>query len=619
MKSYYEKNYNAFLDRNKNYGYIDDDKEVGGNCFVTKDLKGNELIGVKCHGRDWYMGSRYDNQYFVNKWVEDVVVNNYNAIIFVFGLGEPECIRKLIEKYPENMIMIYEPNISFLKSLMEIYDLTDIILNKKIHITAGEKGLQFLSSLCFYYFDVTNRDHCVFKKMPQYSRLYKVERIKWELVIQENNVKLIADKNSMRLFGREKLQNELDNIYYAAKNNSMRVVADEIMNTGLDTAVLVSAGPSLEKNINLLRNVKGKALILAVDTAVKPVLKIGVRPDITITVDPHKPIELFIYNDKLIDIPMVVNMHSNNKIIRDYEGKMFFSYDFSALFARFYEKDDYCSIILNTGGSVANDGFSFLVEAGIKKIILIGQDLAYPEKKTHISTAYEDEQKIQLDTDKKYFDIEDVYGNMVSTEENMNIYRKWFETAIKNNPQLTVIDATEGGAKIKGTRIMTFCDAIDEFVDKLPFADYESVIENIPNISNDIIEKRVEKMLELDTEMDESKNKIKKILVLYDELDKLNREGKHASETFRRLINEIEEGSDEIEKSVLGILMMYVQDNADYEVLNEIYTNKASVYEEVKLVIDSGRKVLNGYLDKYDEIYEKVRKMVANVKEACCS
>ena len=60
-------------------------------------------------------------------------------------------------------------------------------------------------------------------------------------------------------------------------------------------AFIVSAGPSLDKNIDMLKEVKGRGMIMAVDTAIKPLLKKGIVPDIVASVDPHKPLELFQY------------------------------------------------------------------------------------------------------------------------------------------------------------------------------------------------------------------------------------------------------------------------------------------------------------------------------------
>lgn len=55
---------------------------------------------------------------------------------------------------------------------------------------------------------------------------------------------------------------------------------------------MVAAGPSLNKNIQVLKKAKNRLFILAVDTAVKPLIKAGIKPDAFITIDAKKSPDL---------------------------------------------------------------------------------------------------------------------------------------------------------------------------------------------------------------------------------------------------------------------------------------------------------------------------------------
>lgn len=614
MNNYYNINYEAFVEKHSNNRYIE---ECTDECQVllSSDSKGRDLLGIRLDEEDRFFGSIYDNDYFIDRWVEDVEVSSYKAVIFLFGLGEIECIKRLSKKFPDCTIIVYEPSLAYFRSLMEIYDLQELFGNEKIEIVAGKKGLEYFNGLCFNFLDITNCNYMVVKEMPQYRTIYTTERIKFELVIQENIMRLIADKNTMKLFGHERLENELANLYYASKSSTIRDLIENIEPIKNNTAILVSAGPSLEKNVSLLKEVKNKAFIMAVDTAIKPLLKLGIIPDITITVDSHKPAELFRFEDKIVDLPMVVQMQSNTEVLKEYNGRLFFSYNFDKLFARLYEKDDYLGIFLNTGGSVANDAMSFLMECDFENIIMLGQDLAYTNEKTHVNTAYDDEKKIMLRDDKEYFKVEDINGNMVLTEENMNIYRKWFEMVIRNNPKFNFIDATEGGAKIIGAQIMTFRDAIDTYIAELPIVNYENAIMSTKYPEEADVNKKFSKIKKFGEDIINSRADIKKALKLYDELDELNRKNKQNSERFIKVSERIGEITEEIENSVLAALMSYIQNDEEFEILGNIYENKANLYEEIKLIIDSGRKMLNKYMDNIDNIEAKVKKMLQELDE----
>jgi hypothetical protein len=55
----------------------------------------------------------------------------------------------------------------------------------------------------------------------------------------------------------------------------------------------------------------------------------------------------------------------------------------------------------------------------------------------------------------------DIYGNIVQTGKNLDIYREWIERRIKEVQGVEFIDATEGGALILGTKIMSLKDTIE--------------------------------------------------------------------------------------------------------------------------------------------------------------
>ena len=63
-------------------------------------------------------------------------------------------------------------------------------------------------------------------------------------------------------------------------------------------AIIVSAGPSLNENIEELKKAKNKAFIIAVDTAMKPLLRNGIIPDMYAIIDGTKPLELVAVEEK---------------------------------------------------------------------------------------------------------------------------------------------------------------------------------------------------------------------------------------------------------------------------------------------------------------------------------
>ena len=89
------------------------------------------------------------------------------------------------------------------------------------------------------------------------------------------------------------------------------------------SAILVAAGPSLDKNIEKLKQIKDSVFIMAVDTALNTVLKHDIIPDMTISVDGHKPLVLF-EDERVKNIPISLSAVSNAKIVEQSNAMRFY-------------------------------------------------------------------------------------------------------------------------------------------------------------------------------------------------------------------------------------------------------------------------------------------------------
>lgn len=241
--------------------------------------------------------------------------------------------------------------------------------------------------------------------------------------------------------------------------------------------VLVSAGPSLKKNVELLNKLKGHSLIVAVDTAVRFLMTHDIIPDLTITIDPQKN-EACYEDYRSRNIPCIVDMEGNSNIIDKLNGRIFI-----------LTYNAYTNNLLHSigkefledsigGGSVATTMFALLINLEFKKIIFVGQDLASSGGKTH---ALEEN-----DGNIGDISIEGIDGEKVLTRNDWLVFLKWYEIQIEKqkntDKEFRVIDATEGGAKIRGTEIMTLQEAIEDCRDKdgsLPDFDFEKELKKL--------------------------------------------------------------------------------------------------------------------------------------------
>jgi len=243
--------------------------------------------------------------------------------------------------------------------------------------------------------------------------------------------------------------------------------------------IIVSAGPSLRYNVDILKEVRDRALILSVDTAVRVLNKRKVRPHIVMTLDAQN------YSMKhFLGMPqqgqyLLADLVSYHGILRDYRGRKILSTT-SKYFTEadgslqrettplvdWIEKYYPGTGDIQSGGSVATSAFDMLLNLGCDPIILVGQDLAYTGREIHCSGTYHNDEWLpgisrlrNLDSinqgvvRKRKIKHVQAYGGegTVVSDFVFDLYRGWFEDSAQR-VSATVINATGGGARIANTK-----------------------------------------------------------------------------------------------------------------------------------------------------------------------
>lgn len=311
---------------------------------------------------------------------------------------------------------------------------------------------------------------------PDYEKLYSTELVDFLKAVNENRERILVNRNTMKRFKENASRNVIANLPML-KNANLVSELSGILRRDIPV-IIVSAGPSLDKNIGLLKRAKGHCLIFAVDTAMKYLMQHDIMPDLGITVEPIKPMANY-EDDRCFDVPHVFDCESNPEIVSRARRRSFI-----------YNCRDYVKRLLvnqgievpadvPSGGSVATAAFAVCYELQIKTVILIGQDLAYLGETTHAGGV----ESAGINGTIGHETVDGIDGNPVRTRSDWMGYLRWFENSIRTiNEQhldMRIIDATEGGALIHGSRVMTLEAAIDEYCTGVEY-DFEKALESLP-------------------------------------------------------------------------------------------------------------------------------------------
>lgn len=582
---------------------------------IEADTEQARIIAVEKNGRFYPLNSLYNPENASKQWAKQFYRPeiNENSVIIVFGIADGRSVLELSRKRKECTIIIYEPCQEIFWKAMECDEVAELAENDNICITVKGVNEEYFFHALQTVLNYSNYQLVVQSVLPNYLQLFKTEYQEM-LEIYKSVIELIVfTRNTMILRGIEIQHNT-----YALTKDMMEQRSDVQLIDIIDKkkmnglpAILVAAGPSLDKNVTQLKDIKNKAFIMVVDTALNTVLENGIVPDMTMSIDSRKPLVLF-KNDKFKDIPIALSMNSNKDVVKLNTSKHFYEIDEEGYLKKLLEVNGKDSIQLPTGGSVATSTLALLHEMGFKTIILVGQDLAYPGGVEHTAAAY-GKGNDNVDTKKKdYIEVEDNYGNTVLTEANMNIYRKWIENYIGAYSDLTVINATEGGAKIAGTEFISLHEAIERYctdeyevsglLDIPPYLDERErtgIVEAIRNIPEQI------KVLE---------GYIGKAKKVYSKIDGLNGKGKTNSSQMNKAMAEIAQLNEQIDGLYVSSMLQVYIAKTDYEIQAEAlkYKENDSALKLVNDFVEQGMKILDAYTEAIVELRKDMPLILAD-------
>lgn len=352
------------------------------------------------------------------------------------GGGQPE------EANAKRKFAFYEPDPAVFTYAMQTYDLTDILEDENISVfVEGMNGGQ-LPIWCNENVDNFNEGLFYLESLPKYKECYQDAFIRIQNIYQDTLDKVHAFQQTTAALAGRIAENNLYNLnYFAQAANFSRFAAGYPKQLPY---VIVSAGPSLKKRLRFLKQIQGKAFIMAVDTAAGYLLEQGVRPDGIMCIDPKK--EMGLFSEHMQDIPFFVHTDVNWNVLDKVRPKQVYFISTNLLY---YEqlagrRGDRLEC-LEAGGSVATMAFSLAAFLEVETVVLTGQDLSVTEDATHVVSMPQ-----RTGQAEHVFFVPGNEQEAVNTFHDFYVYLQWFEQEIQKHPNMKIYNATAGGARIAG-------------------------------------------------------------------------------------------------------------------------------------------------------------------------
>lgn len=521
-------------------------------CKVVQAKNDTPTLKVQYEGKEVFVHSAYDPQKEARRWADEVDIHPHDLLI-VFGFGLGYHIVELLNKAPsDSKIIVIEPTPSFLRHAFYHQKLDGLIAAKNVHLVLGE-DIPALKRYFLKLFDLYSLDKIKTASYLPVVRtcadvFYHYQRIVFdELLAQYVNISTVLH------FSFQWTKNYFSNLMETMLNPGIATLFEKLHNK---PAILVSAGPSLTKNMHLLKEAKNKAFILCVGSALRVLLNNGIMPDLVISVDGGEPNYRHFQNLPDYRIPLVFDPIIHHGILEEYKGPKFVGLCNNLHFqwtSHFVEEE---KGYLKIGPSVANIALDLLKKTGADPIIFVGQDLAYTSGFSHArGTTHEVKTIEDVKKENKLLEVEGIDGGKVLTDRTLYTFLKWFETYIAEHPGTTFINATEGGAKIPGTLNMTLEKAIREHCnDEINYPKMLSEIQdNYHGSININMGEAVEKLRDIKAQMLMIKNSARRGLKKSRQLTGLYKKGLPELKEVDRILKSLDKVDREIKEKQQAI------------------------------------------------------------------
>ena len=428
---------------------------------VETAKNGSLNIKVKIDGNHVFLHSNYDQMREVQAILGTLNLENKDTLI-IFGFGMGYHIEKIIRTYPNMNKIVIEPSADIFKCMLTHKDITKLLRTKNVELMVTDNPDQIAAELIALY----QKGHISaleFFVMPSYGRLYgHVLQQTKEAYVEFLRIFNVNVRTQL-LFKKHWFRNFLMNLKQIPDSADLIDLAEKFQNI---PAILVSAGPSLNKNIKLLREIGDHALILAAGSTISVLQSVGIKPHIMFGID-GGPIMSEIYSKvKWTDVLFAYILSLHHESLDFYTGpKVYVKTNAEPHVDWMEEATQHISKQVQSGGSCANVALDFLNKLGCNPVIFIGQDLAFTDMEFYAEGHANKESMTIKKVDQSKLRLKkDIYDNDIYTADNLLTMAQCFENCIARQPKGSIfINATEGGLPLKGTQVMTFREAIDKY------------------------------------------------------------------------------------------------------------------------------------------------------------
>lgn len=388
--------------------------------------------------------------------------------LYFYGIGNGVLIKELLKNETHRRVMVIEPELEILYVVLHMVDFIEEIKSGRL-VLLGLEEVDFPTLIGYF----------LLYKEHKYAKTYSLEintsyydKLFADHMQHTNKVIIEALYHSVNIAGNSTVDSLIGLKHHIANLSTLMETPPlhEMLKKlhSCDTAVLVSTGPSLTKQLPLLKEIAPHVRIVAVDASFPVLYNAGIKPDLVVSIERVKESARFFSDtpkEAFDDVVFALSSVQHRDVVKSIQGGTM-QMSLRPLGLMMYTGPEHWGYV-GLGQSAANMAYEIIYHSGFQNCILIGQDLAYSaDGKSHASGHVFGEDNVK--TKDKDTWVKGWQGKgEVRTNHSWDMFRRSFEKDIGDTKAtMLTINATEGGASIYGTLEIGFAEAIQKCVDK---------------------------------------------------------------------------------------------------------------------------------------------------------
>ncbi|MDD3324754.1 MAG: DUF115 domain-containing protein [Sulfurospirillaceae bacterium] len=389
-----------------------------------------------------------------------------HTFLYLFGIGNGNLHKELL-KNPKHVLTIIEPELELIFVALHCEDFSQEILEKRVFFLLADTIkfaplVQFMNQDTRIYYArsfklnvaSTYYEHFYCEMMAEINRIF-IDAIEYVIVNSGNHIE-------DALMG---LEHHIYNIPHMVAGTQFKAFCKQ-KNT--DTIVMVSTGPSLAKQLPLLKEIQNNVAIVCADSALRILYANEIVPDMCVSIERIKEVK-GLFDDLPMEYKKKVIFVRASLEHKDVFETLDGCHDILVMRPHNYNTQFHLEPygVLCSGTSVANMAHELCAMMRHKTCIIIGQDLAFGKNGVTHTKGHKAGDYDRADTSIEKVEIEAYGGKGMVTSHKIwqQFLNALVQTVHATQNTMSTINATEGGARIAGTIEMPFKKAVKKYID----------------------------------------------------------------------------------------------------------------------------------------------------------